>query len=126
MVYSLASADSGCPAWWKIYVAGYLIPHSLYPPAFSNNGESLSAYVLRKSPFALLDCRIRHYWEFKCHYKKAICFLFTFSLRQCDCVRVPMPTHQVLPLTGYLFKAIYSICQPSRLTKFRAWTNQNS
>ena len=29
-----------------------------------------------------------------------------------------MPTHQVLPLTGYIFKAIYSICQPSGLTKF--------
>ena len=40
-------------------------------------------------------------------------------------MKVPMPTHQVLLLTGYIFEVSIAR-QPHRLTKFRVWVNQNS
>ena len=46
------------------------------------------------------------------------------SLIKYECVKVPIPAHQVLPLTAYIFEASYSTSR--RLIKFRVWTNQNS
>ena len=42
-----------------------------------------------------------------------------------ECVKVPMPTHQVLPLVLHIFEASYST-SVTRINKFRIWTNQNS
>ena len=42
-----------------------------------------------------------------------------------ECVKVPVPAHQVLSLTWYIFEASCST-SATRANKFRIWTNQNS
>ena len=53
--------------------------------------------------------------------------MLTQTLSDLECVKVPVPSHQSLPLTTYVFGASYIARPPcSRLRKFRAWSNQNS
>ena len=50
-------------------------------------------------------------------------FLYDSGLRH-ERVKVSVAVHQVLPVTGYIFKTSFLARQPRGLTKFKVWAHQ--
>ena len=111
--YSLHSNNLGMSLFFiQIYVKcchiflGFLVMQTLYV----NKVFSIPFPALNIWELVVAICRESLPWEFAVRVCSILPWLFAAGIWRglFECVKVPIPAHQVLPLKAYIFEASYS------------------